>query len=252
MKRTLVATMVLGLLAAAAPAVIVHTVTPMGSFTVGIGSAPIVDVYKITFTVVDPNQDDPSVGSLVLEIGQNAGDPSYAQGIPAPDPNLVFNNPFQGAFRTGGKVAVTNLTPTRNDANTWLMPPDASKLYECDSSFLPSGILTWAPAVVNPLEVNDGSVYTPPGVDDYVAGVGNLRLAVAVPNEWRGVYGATIDAAMVGVIRGTTVWCYTGSADSLGATTKERFLVGGIIPEPATLSVLAMGVLGLLGRRRRT
>jgi hypothetical protein len=205
-----------------------------------------VDVYKINFTVVDPSNPGLKMGSLVLEIGVNAGDPSFAQGIPVDpnDPN-VYNNPFQGAWRLGGKTPITQLTPTREDANTWLSPPDASKLYETDSSFLPPGILTWAPAVVNPVEVNDSSVYSA-GDDDYRAGVGNLRCAVAIPNANR---TASIDAVMVGVIRGTTVYLYTGSADELGRTTKERFVV---IPEPATLSVLAMGLLGLLGRRRRT
>jgi hypothetical protein len=246
MKRTLVATMVLGLLATAAPAVIVHTITYEGTYTVGIGTMPIVDVYKVNFAVVDPSNPGLLLGSFVLEIGQNAGDPVYAQGVPT-DPNTdpnTYNNPFQGAWKSGGKTPITQLTPTRDDANTWLSPPDASKLYECDSSFLPPGILTWAPAVVNPTEVNNASVYNPAGVDDYVAGVGNLRCAVAVPNENR---VTEMDVLMVGVIRGTTVYCYTGSADELGRTTKERFL----IPEPATFGVLAMGAMGLINRRRR-
>jgi hypothetical protein len=229
---------------------IAHTVTYTGSYTVGVGTAPTVDVYKVSFTVTDLRDPNVKLAALVLEIGANAGDPNYALFLPAPDPSLRFDNPFQAGWCTRfGKTPITYLTPTRDDADTHLTPPDTSQLYETDSSFLPSGIATWAPAAVNPTEVNDGSVYSA-GIDDYVAGVGNLRVAVAVPNEWQEVYGSTIDAAMVGCIRGTTVYCYSQSADEYGRVTVERFLINEVIPEPVCLSVLALGGLALLRRKR--
>jgi hypothetical protein len=243
MNRAFVSLVVVCAFAAAAPAAITHSITLLGTYTLGIGTTPTIDVYKVGFACDDPNR---VIGALVLGVGSVAGDPCYAQGIPV-DPNDPndYDDAFNAAWRVGGKTPVTMLTPTRDDANTWLTPPDTSKCYETDSSFLPPNIgssVYWPTSTLSPTETNDASIYYT-GNDDYVAGVGWLAVAKAVPVALR---TNAMDAIMVGVIQGDTVYVYTGSADDLGMTTKERFLV----PEPATLTLLGLGALCLIRRRR--
>jgi hypothetical protein len=243
MRRAIpILALVVGFTCVAAQATITTTISYVGTYTIGLGAGPVVDVYKVHM-----HTNVGVLGALVIEIGWSAGEPCYAMGIPVDpnDPNS-YDNPFQAWWTSYGKSGnVQRLTGSEDEAAVWLTPPDSSKCYEADTRFLPADIGTWGPAIYNPKEDNDGSIYDG-GTEDYFVGVGRLGVAVGLQNYLREIYGADMDVALVGVVRGTTVYLYTGSADSFGITTKERMLV----PEPVTLTLLGAGSLCLARRRR--
>lgn len=233
MRRTLVATMVLGLLAAAAPAAMTYTVTYVNSYTVTQGSGAVVDVYTVSFDAGAGRK----MGSLVLTVGTNT--------------LLGGQDPFQAGYKAQSPVPpypITDyLTPTRDDANG-ILSTDTT-LLACDSSFLPPGIgssTEWPTTTAAPDETNDGSIHAV--VNDFLVGAGSMIVAKAIPPLKR---EQTIDAIMVGVIHTSAegVWVHSGSADDLGVVTELEFLIPPI-PEPATMGLLALGMLGLVRRRR--
>lgn len=223
MSRALVSLVVVCAFAAVASATITHTVTPVGTYTMGIGSAPVVDVYDVSFDAGEGR----TLGALVITVGSDSGEGT---------------DPVQSAWLSGGKTPVLHLTPSEDDSGYWLVPPDVTKCYETDTRFLPAGIGTWAPVVVVPTEINDGSIYSA-GTEDYKAGLGDITVSVAVPVSER---EEEITVIRVGVPLGAHVWCLSKSADDLGVVTTDLFE----IPEPATLTVLGLGALALVRRRR--
>jgi hypothetical protein len=215
-RAILILALVLGFTCVSAQATVTLQFVYVGTYTVGLGSNPIVEVWKIAVDAGEGN----TVDSLIAAIGTGAG--------------LGYDDPFQAAWHTSGKTAQTWLTPTQEDANAVLLPLDSSKCYECDTRFLPAGIGTWAPAAQNPTESNDASIY---GVydDDYVAGAGSLSVAAAVPMALR---TRLLDVVQIGIIRGTTV---------AGVINGETF----VSPDPATVLLLGPGAVMLLRRRRQ-
>jgi hypothetical protein len=201
-------------------------VTLTGSYTLGLGSGPVIDVYTIRFDAGPGHV----VGSIVVDIGLMIGDGGY--------------DPVQNGWVAAGKSgSVINLTPTADDAALWLTPPDSSKCYETDSYFIPAGIGTWEVTIYRPTESNDASIYTA-GADDYVCGKGSMYVATAPIGDDR---VQALDVAQLGVVHGEYVWFYDhSSANELGETTYEKFLV----PEPVTVGMLALGALGLLRCRK--
>lgn len=214
----------LGVVAQAAS--ITHTVTLTGSYTLGLGSGPLVDVYTVRFDAGPGHV----VGSIVVQIGLLVGDGGY--------------DPVQSGWVSPGKSGnVMNLTPTAEDAAAWLTPPDSSKCYETDSHFLPAGIGTWEVTIWSPTESNDASIYSA-GVNDYFCGKGSMYVATAPVGADR---VQALDVVQVGVVHGEYVWFYDySSANELGETTYEKFL----IPEPATAGMLALGAMALRRRRK--
>jgi hypothetical protein len=228
MKKTALAVaLVLGLVPVAAQATITYTISYLGGYTLGLGSGPTIDVFKFSMDAGEGRV----LGALVLDIGTTAG--------------YGGDDPFQAAWVTGGWPGpIVNLTPTQDDADYWLTPPDTSKCYEADTHFLPAGIGTWAPVVVVPDETNDGSIYNAGNnPNDYKAGVGYLSIATGIPVACR---TRTLDVAQVGVIRGEWVYFKSGSVDDLGNVTHENIF----FPEPATALLVVAGAIGLLRRRR--
>ena len=125
-----------------------------------------------------------------------------------------------------------------------LTPPDATKIYEADTHFLPPGMRDWPVAVVKPFETNDKSIYNPGNVDgDYAVGTGSLTVAVALPKDVR---HHVMDVMRVGVIHGTYVWLHDQSADDLGIVA-DRYI---LLPEPGSLAILAAGAGLWLGKKR--
>ena len=230
------------LVVTSAPAQITHTVTYLSSYTLGLGSRPTIDVYKVSFDAGSGRV----LGSFILDVGAKADPDPNDPNDPnthLPDPN-VYQDPFQAGWQYRvGKNWVIGITPTKDDADLWLMPPDTSMCYESDTYFIPAGIGGWAPSVVLPTESNDESIYYPAWPEDYAAGKGTLQVAVAVPVE-NAV--RAMDTIHVGVIRGTTVYCKSHSANQQGETTYETFLV----PEPGSMSLLGLAALALLRRKR--
>ena len=132
MSRLLLALVVVCAFAVVAQAAITHSITLVGSYTVGIGTEPNVDVYDVALDAGTGRD----LGALVIQVGTLSG---------------VGDDPMQSAWRSGGKTPVVNLTPTADDASYWLTPPDSSKCYETDSHFVPAGIADWAPVVTPPV-----------------------------------------------------------------------------------------------------
>jgi len=126
MRKMLVATVVVGLVAAAANATVTHTLTPVGSVAVQNGGASV-NVWEVSFT-----SDVDLVAGVVLSLS----DPAYQIGAP-PSPPLM-PNPF--------------LTPTMTEAAS-LSP---ASLIPGDTHFLLQSA-DFVPAIAPPTETNDFS-----------------------------------------------------------------------------------------------
>ncbi|MGA2264951.1 MAG: PEP-CTERM sorting domain-containing protein [Phycisphaerae bacterium] len=245
MKRMLVASLVLGLCAVVAHAGLVITVTKVGSaLTVqGDQGSAVVDVYDITISSPNANTFETTVD---MTIGAATGKGS---------------DPFQAAYTTKTKVGgkwtyPINLTPSEDSDSYW-DPCDGSNIYQADSRFLPSaadandpcgGIENWL-AIQAPTETNDKSIDPNRAIaDDIVLGKGGLSTISAIPVPMQSP-SLQLAAVRVGVVQGTQVWCldqcawYDGVADQSDNVTF-------MIPEPATLSMLCLGALALIRRRR--
>ena len=208
------------------------TVKPSGSYTVSVGgTSTLVDTYTLTY---DAGQY--TLGALIVDVGLPAGKGG--------------SNPFQGAWIAlvpPKNVYKTFLTPTKDDADMWLDPSDATHVNVADSHFLPPGIGTWPVAVLVPYEANDKSIYNPGNVNgDYVLGTGPLSVAVAVPNERK---TRVMEVLRVGVIRGHPVWVHDQSADDMGHSVVHQYI---LIPEPGTLALLGAGAWLWFGKKRRS
>ena len=141
-------------------------------------------------------------------------------------------------------------TPTEDDT-AFFDPNDGTNMYQSDSRFLPSGIADWAPAVASPEEENDESIYNPANVQyEPVLGLGQLWAIVGIPMEEN--MGNELLVARVGVLSTEpNVWVYSGIGarpDANSGSQADYYTY--MIPEPATLTVLGLGALALLRRRR--
>ena len=234
MSRLLLSLVVVCAFAVVAQAAISHTVEFIGSVEVTGGT---VDVYQVSFDAGVGR----TIGAVVLDVGVAANDDPND-----PDPN--FADPYQVWYKYHRTVPPPHvdldvMTPTADDIAGWGEPYENT-----DTHFLPTGMADWSPVVTDPTESNDGTIadmpYSPGG---YKEGLGSLSVAISVPVLVR---TQEMDMIQVGVYRTSTVapivYCKAGSADDLGMVTRETFP----IPEPATLTVLVLGALGLIRRRR--
>jgi len=247
MKKLVVASLVLGLCVVAAQAgPITRTISYVGTYTVtGDTGTANVSVYNITEYSTAPNTTFQTVVDMTFGTAAGQGG----------------QNPFQAAYTTKTKVGgkwtyPINLTPSEDSDSYW-DPCDGSNIYQADSRFLPSdadandpcgGIENWL-AIQAPTETNDKSIDPNRAIaDDIVLGKGGLSTISAIPVPMQSP-SLQLAAVRVGVVQGTQVWCldqcawYDGVADQSDNVTF-------MIPEPATLSMLCLGALALIRRRR--
>jgi MYXO-CTERM domain-containing protein len=192
-----------------------------------------VDVYTITVTADDP---EGHVGALLLCVGDTS-DANFTVFDPG-----IGDNPFQ-AWGVGSKTTTLYKTATEEDAygNLYGMEIiEGDTEYYADTHLL-TGVGDWTPSTAGPDEMNDKSIAGPVKYE-YVFGQGMMWFQSAVPVvNWAN----SIDVAQVGVIRGTDVYLRDMSSDGVGSDDTTM-----LIPEPATLTLLGLGALTLIRRRR--
>jgi hypothetical protein len=234
MKKMLVASLVLGLAAVVANA---GVITP--SFTLTstqiveyADTTTTVDVYTVTITANDPTK-------VITAIGICVGDTSDSSYTPFD--TGIGDNPFQ-AWGVGNRTTTLYKTSTEEDANASLVLDiiEGETEYYADTHLLP-GVGDWSPVAAGPDELNDKSIAGPVKYE-YVFGTGLNFFQASVPNEFR---ANSQDVMSVGVIRGTSV--YFRDISSNGDESND---VTVLIPEPATLTLLCLGALTLIRRRR--
>jgi hypothetical protein len=242
MKRMLVATLVLAL-AVTAQAGIVSTVSFVSTVTVGTAAGDkIVDVYKVTQTATgtDPNTPESgyNVGAIGIGIGNDGG--TYATNLGV-NPLQIWNDGYDPSDEFSD--ITTFWTVTYNQTGVISTAGDYGSNRLADTRFLPVGMNNWSPVAVSARETNSEALGLIPNGGGDIAGQGWIGAAVGVPVANR---THSKDVIQVGVLRGTEVWGRLYSADDAGVVTDETVL----IPEPATLSILGLGALALIRRRR--
>jgi len=240
MKRMFVATMVLSLAAAMAQAGVTTSISFVKTATVPTASGNIsVDIFDITQTATgtDPNSADYRIGAVSVGIGTGS-DPNLNPTI-GEDPFQIWKDGYDpnDEFSQMGDYWTEAYGHTGRIANV-------GDNRRADTRFTIPGLENWAPAILAPSERNDQRYGTVTGGGDNVAGLGEIYCTVGVPilNQ---AHSMTI--MQVGVVSGKSVYGKFDSADANGGETHDNNV---LIPEPATLSLLGLGALAILRRRR--
>jgi hypothetical protein len=237
---------------AAQAVVIGHTITLEGQYTVSyMATNTTVKVYKLTLDAPDTWR----IGALDIVIGSDAC--------------TSGQDPFQAWRRTwdaDGGVWVDTKTPTNKSDKIFMTSGSytGTNIYETDTRLICNydmgdpnygdsnmWIDNWQPAaVVAPSERNDKLIYDPGDVAKAELGKGDLWVTAGVPDGYR-VQHQVI--ALIGIVDGDHVWIHNMSAaqpfEGSSESVDEVFEIM-IIPEPATLTVLGLGALALMRRRR--
>ena len=200
--------------------------------------------------------------SIILEIVPQA---SPGPGLDSYMLQLVGDIPANGATAFQGQFNTVGGLPTMSQSWAWfggMATPDLSTVFTpgggaiaaIDSHFMidPAGVLGPADAAYAPGGAAKENVIpgppAAPGFDNWLGG------ALPPPNPpgdtaflWLGAPILTRNLAQLVVATGTQV-SLTGQA---GDSTGTLWDVSGVIPEPATMALLGLGLAGVLARRRR-
>jgi len=239
MRQLIAAITAVGLAVATAHGGVGTTISYVKTATVATAAGPvIVDVYDIiqTATGTDPNSGDYLLGAICLGIG-TGDDPNLNPQI-GDDPFQIWNDGYDP--NAPGSMSDYWTATYNNTARI----EDIGDNRRADTRFLPPGMEAWVPAILYPFERNDERYGLCTGSADDKAGLGEIYVATAVPVANR---AHSITVLQVGVVQGTTVYGRFDSADGWGGETHEHNV---LIPEPATLSLLGLGALAMLRRRR--
>ena len=221
MRKMLVATIVVGLVAAAANATVTWTATSLGSFAVQDGAANV-DAWNLSFH------------SDTFPISGGAFDlllPGYQFGWPDPPAPPTLPD---------------TLTPTW-DLGQFVMVPSA----DCHFNVLSADFV---PAIVAPAETNDFSFGLNTAGDS--EGIGTLTMQSGFSLA---AAGATVDLANLAWLRSDGVTGITDEAQGnpiayalIGDTNGDEYEFWFYVPEPASMTMLGLGAVAMFLRRRRS
>ena len=186
MRKMLVATVVVGLVAAAANATVTYTLTLVGSVAVQNGDETV-NVWEVSFT---------SDSVPIAGLGLSMSDPAYQIGVPASFPSPPF------------------LTPTMAEAG--LITP--ASLIPGDTHFLLQ-TTDFSPAIAPPTETND-FIFGPQPTWSEGLGVLSVESGLALSAQ-----ALTVNMLSVALLPGDTTWVFAEVGDTAGdSDTFEIFI----------------------------